>query len=216
MAYEKLEILINGNVVGSMKHTGSEVYTFSVDNINIAGDVVIALKNASGLLLSLGLTDNNIAIDNISWTPLNPTNVCDNDTEAPIITCPSDIIIDNDPGVCGAIVSFEATASDNCEGTEVTYSPASGSSFDLGATEVTATATDLSGNQTSCTFNVTVNDTEAPTITCPSDIIIGNDPGECGANIVCRRLEDARSERPELEEELPRVSPDATATAWYG
>jgi hypothetical protein len=111
----------------------------------------------------------------------NNSDVCDNDTEAPIIECPSDIILDNDAGACGAIASFEATASDNCEGAEVTYSPASGSLFAVGTTEVTATATDASGNETSCTFNVTVNDTEAPTIVCPSDIILDNDPGVCGA-----------------------------------
>jgi hypothetical protein len=35
---------------------------------------------------------------------------------------------------------------------------------------VTCTATDTSGNQTSCSFTVTVNDTERPTITCPADL----------------------------------------------
>lgn len=59
----KIELLINGNVVGSMFHTGEDVYTFSVDDINIEGRVEIALRNATVLGTSAS-----IAIDNISWT----------------------------------------------------------------------------------------------------------------------------------------------------
>ncbi len=64
----KIELLINGNVVGSMKHTGPDAYTFSVDNINITGDITIGIRNASTLDGNLSL-----AIDNIYWTTLNPT-----------------------------------------------------------------------------------------------------------------------------------------------
>ncbi|MBI5857334.1 MAG: HYR domain-containing protein [Sphingobacteriales bacterium] len=75
-----------------------------------------------------------------------------NDTQPPTITCPSNII------VCGSqAVSYSATASDNCPGVTVSYSPASGSVFPVGTTTVTATATDASGNTATCTFTVTVN-----------------------------------------------------------
>ncbi|HIN98578.1 MAG TPA: hypothetical protein EYN07_04990, partial [Flavobacteriaceae bacterium] len=36
------------------------------------------------------------------------------DNDPPVITCPADITVDNDPGQCGAIVNFAATATDNC------------------------------------------------------------------------------------------------------
>ena len=39
----------------------------------------------------------------------------------------------------------------------------------------------ISSNSATCTFNVIVNDTEAPTITCPDDIIVNSDPGSCEA-----------------------------------
>jgi choice-of-anchor B domain-containing protein len=103
-----------------------------------------------------------------------------NDTEAPIISCPDDITVSNDPGQCGAIISFTATATDNC-GASMSYQPASGSFFSVGTTIVTATATDSAGNTSTCTFGVTVNDTEAPIISCPDDITVSNDPGQCGA-----------------------------------
>jgi len=49
-----------------------------------------------------------------------------------------------------------ATANDNCPGTTIGYSIASGSVFPVGPTTVTATATDASGNTTSCSFTIKV------------------------------------------------------------
>ncbi|MFZ1332708.1 MAG: HYR domain-containing protein, partial [Flavobacteriales bacterium] len=64
------------------------------------------------------------------------------DTIAPVITCPSSINVSALPGECTAIATFAATAIDNCGGSvSVIYSHASGSSFNLGPTTVTATAT---------------------------------------------------------------------------
>jgi hypothetical protein len=81
------------------------------------------------------------------------------------ITCPSDVTQNNDPGQCGAVVNFPApTASGNCA--TVTCTPASGSFFPVGTTPVTCDA----GTEGSCSFNVTVNDTEPPNISCPSPI----------------------------------------------
>jgi hypothetical protein len=63
----------------------------------------------------------------------------------------------------------------------VVCTPASGSFFSKGTTTVTCTATDACGNATSCSFDVTVNDTEKPTITCPADVSRNTDPGVCYA-----------------------------------
>ncbi len=57
----------------------------------------------------------------------------------------------------------------------------SGDVFPVGTTTLEYTATDGSGNTDTCTFTVTVNDTEDPEITCPAPITISNDPGVCGA-----------------------------------
>lgn len=105
-----------------------------------------------------------------------------NDTQAPTITCPANITVNNSPGQCGAFVNFALpAASDNCPGTTVTASPASGSLFPKGTTTVTVTARDASNNTSTCTFTVTVNDVTPPTITCPANITVGNDPNLCSA-----------------------------------
>jgi hypothetical protein len=77
------------------------------------------------------------------------------------ITCPANITQSNDPGQCGAVVTYPApTASAGC-GT-VTCVPASGSFFPIGATTVTCSTT----AGPSCSFTVTVNDTQVPVVTC--------------------------------------------------
>ncbi|MEM9479358.1 MAG: HYR domain-containing protein [Verrucomicrobiota bacterium] len=104
------------------------------------------------------------------------------DTMPPVVTCPADIVVDNDPGQCGAVVSFMASATDTCDPAPMTSAvPASGTFFPVGTTQVTVTATDANGNQSQCTFDVTVNDNEDPVVTCPSDITTNIDPGQFGA-----------------------------------
>jgi len=107
------------------------------------------------------------------------------DEEPPTIVCPANIDMDVDAGICGAVVSFETpTASDN-SGSEVTVTqtagPISGEVFPVGTTTVTFTATDAAGNSASCSFDVTVNDTEDPTFESVSDINANTDAGVCGA-----------------------------------
>ena len=54
----------------------------------------------------------------------------------------------------------------------VTASPASGSVFPIGVTTVTVTAYDTALNTNTCTFTVSVQDTTAPTIVCPSNQVV--------------------------------------------
>ncbi|MGN7402697.1 FG-GAP-like repeat-containing protein [Cytobacillus praedii] len=105
-----------------------------------------------------------------------------NDCE-PEIVCPADITVANDLNQCGAVVNYPApTVSGNCIGAIASCSPGSGSFFPVGTTMVTCTLTDPSGIVVdSCSFNVTVEDTQAPNITCSDDIMTSNAPGQCGA-----------------------------------
>ena len=84
-----------------------------------------------------------------------------------VLACPDDITVSNDPGQCGAFVNFDIPAfTGNC-GT-ITSSPENGSFFPVGTTTVTVTSTRLDGTTTSCTFDVTVNDTESPVVSNPT------------------------------------------------
>jgi hypothetical protein len=80
------------------------------------------------------------------------------DNTQPVISCPANISIEP---TCptGAIATYTTpTATDNCGVQSVvrTAGPASGSVFPIGTTTVTHTATDIYGNQSSCSFTVTV------------------------------------------------------------
>jgi hypothetical protein len=82
-----------------------------------------------------------------------------------VISCPADIgPVPNDPGLCSAVVSYPApTYTGNCG--VVTASQASGTSFPVGTTTVTVTGTRYDGTTAdSCSFDVTVNDTELPVV----------------------------------------------------
>ena len=72
------------------------------------------------------------------------------------------------------VLNFEVVALDDCDPAPVVVSdPPSGSTFHTGTTVVTSTATDASGNVSTCTFNVTVAaDTTAPVLACPGDTTI--------------------------------------------
>jgi hypothetical protein len=75
------------------------------------------------------------------------------------ISCPSNVTVANDPGLCGATVTYPDPTAISC-GT-VTCTPASGSFFPVGTTVVNCST--QAGP--TCSFNVTVNDVEKPVIT---------------------------------------------------
>jgi hypothetical protein len=104
-----------------------------------------------------------------------------NDTQPPSITCPANITVSNDPNQCGAVVNYPApTVSDNCPGVGTPVcSPASGSFFPKGTTTVTCNVADSSGNTASCSFTITVNDTQPPSITCPANVTAITDQNVC-------------------------------------
>ena len=95
-----------------------------------------------------------------------------------VIVQPADIVASNDTGKCGAVVNFPAPATSGDCGT-VTCSPPSGSLFPVGTTTVTCSSPGVQ----SVTFNVTVNDTEPPKITCPADIVVVTSGGS-GTTVV--------------------------------
>ena len=101
---------------------------------------------------------------------------------APTISCPSNIDVNNDAGVCGALVNYSLTANDTEDGAltpTITSGLVSGEIFPVGTTEVFASATDSDNNTVSCSFTVTVTDNEAPVVDCPSNITqMVSNPGD--------------------------------------
>ena len=98
----------------------------------------------------------------------DPIDVVVVDTTAPVVDAPANIVVGNDaPTVAWDAVSAE----DLVDGTlAATCSPASGSTFAMGTTTVTCSATDRAGNKGTDTFTVEVQDVTKPIVTVPADV----------------------------------------------
>ncbi|MDF7813550.1 HYR domain-containing protein [Hymenobacter sp. YC55] len=105
------------------------------------------------------------------------------DTQRPAIVAPAAVVLSADAGSCGRLLSTAslgtATATDNCAG--VLISNDAPTSFPLGATTVTWTATDAAGLTATATQVVTVTDNQNPTITAPAAVAVTTDAGACAA-----------------------------------
>ena len=120
------------------------------------------------------------------------------DRVAPIVhTTPGNISASTDAGLCSALVTYAApTFQDNVDGTDLigtmTAGLASGSAFPKGETTVTYTYTDFCNNGTAnCTFTVTVNDDENPTVTAANDVVTTTSVGGTGDCAVDVAITDA-------------------------
>ena len=92
----------------------------------------------------------------------------------PEISCPADQTVNNSPGMCGAVVSYDAPmVSDNCEiaSLQLVSGLASGSEFPIGDTFIEYEVVDASDNSNSCSYTISVIDIEAPVILCPEDVV---------------------------------------------
>ncbi len=89
--------------------------------------------------------------------------------DAPTLHLPADLTIEATRPE-GAVVRFAASATDPVDGSDpVSCSPRSGSTFPLGATSVSCSATNSHAAKTTGTFTVTVQDTTPPVLFLPRD-----------------------------------------------
>lgn len=113
---------------------------------------------------------------------IEPATITFGDTEAPVfLNCPTDITQTASAGQTHTSVSWaDIQPSDNCNlsGLVITSSHNSSDNFPIGTTQVTITGTDAAGLETTCTFDVTVEE-ETPT-TVVDDLIITIENGNAG------------------------------------
>ncbi len=170
----------------------------ATDNCTAVEDLVWGNSHDSGDTFPVGTTTvTYYVVDLAGDTAFCTFDVTVTDNENPTITCPGDVGVNNDAGNCSAVVAIAApTTGDNCGVTLQTWSMAgatglsspgtgindiSGQTFNVGVTTVTYYIEDAAGNSAQCTFDVTVTDNENPTITCPGDVGVNNDAGNCSA-----------------------------------
>jgi hypothetical protein len=146
--YDTVEIAANDNITYNVT---CEVVNPFMDSCTASMARVIVPEGIEDLQLANN-SDSVIFDINADWTP-------------PVLTLPENITAEA-TGPDGATVAFSATATDIVDGTvPVACDPASGSTFPLGNTTVSCTASDSSGNTSTGTFNVSIVDTTPPEIT---------------------------------------------------
>lgn len=102
----------------------------------------------------------------INCPPSNPSDPCENDTEAPV---PNAETLEDVIAQCSADLPTAPTATDNCAGQVTGVADVTGP-FGQGDHMITWTYTDAVGNFSTQTQWVKVHDTEAPVVSAPGDI----------------------------------------------
>ncbi|HVM47352.1 MAG TPA: HYR domain-containing protein [Candidatus Acidoferrum sp.] len=151
-------------------------YILAVDTCS---SVTVTQSVATNTLLSLGTNTVVLATFDAAGNVAYCTNyVLVVDTTPPVLACPPDLSVLNDPGQCGAVVYYTAPAGqDTCSSVTTTQVAglASGAFFPLGRTTNTFQATDGAGNSALCSFVVTVADAEPPAITWFTNAVLAAD-----------------------------------------
>lgn len=136
----------------------------AVDNID--GPVPVTCSPASGSTFPTGTTNVRCVARDSSLNETIAILVVKVTSGAPLLNLPDDITAEA-TSAAGAVVDYTVTI----DGTGTfACTPPSGSTFALGTTAVNCTATNAQGS-TSGSFNVTVQDTTAPDLTTPTEVI---------------------------------------------
>ncbi|MBB78762.1 MAG: hypothetical protein CL844_07140, partial [Crocinitomicaceae bacterium] len=102
------------------------------------------------------------------------------DSITPILTCPPNITLPNDPGMCSAsIVNIgQVSSQENCSIASITNNGIPSNIYPVGITDVIWTTSDLNGNTSQCLQTITIIDNEDPMLPVINDINV-----ECSASI---------------------------------
>jgi len=147
----------------------------------------------SGAVLPIGITTVVWTVDDGNGQTATCTTVITvEDNEAPIITCVADATRDTNAGVCDYTVvttEFDATFTDNCTSGSITNdfngtATIAGAVLPIGITTVVWTVDDGNGQSATCTTVITVEDNEAPIITCVADATRDTNAGVCDYTVV--------------------------------
>ncbi|WP_426749734.1 ELWxxDGT repeat protein [Myxococcus sp. Y35] len=136
------------------------------------GSPAVSYSHPSGDVFPLGATTVTVtATDDAGHSAACTFTVTVSDTRAPDLSCPEDVEAEATSAEGATVEYSPASATDGVSTAHVAYSQASGTTFGLGVTSVTVTATDDAGNSASCAFNVTVSPPAPPSITCPTTVV---------------------------------------------
>ncbi|GMU08940.1 HYR domain-containing protein [Corallococcus caeni] len=151
--------------------TGATVTYPASTASDTVSDVTVGYGRASGSHFDVGRTRVEVsASDAASNTASCSFFVVVSLPPPPSITCPADVVAEA-VDAQGAAVAYPPATATGRGPLAMGYSWQPGQDFPLGTTSVTATVTDGLGRASTCAFSVTVRDTLAPALTCPSDVV---------------------------------------------
>jgi uncharacterized repeat protein (TIGR01451 family) len=150
----------------------SEVFTLTV-RVDAATANGTSIKNT--VKVTTETADLNPANDAASAT-ITVFNNC-------TLNCPTSITRNSEPNQCGATVTYAAPTGSGACGSVVCLPP-SGSFFQRGTTTVNCSANSGPG----CSFTVTINDVQPPTISCPANVTAQENPAGSGTATVTYSL----------------------------
>jgi hypothetical protein len=159
-------VTVPGDILADAVGTTATV-TFTATAVDtLDGNVGVTCTPPSGSSFGVGSTQVSCsATDTAGNTGTATFNVIVSDVTPPVVTVPADITVEAATSA-GTVVNFTATAFDAVDGVLTpTCTPASGSTFHIGLTQVRCTATDAATNMGEATFNIAVVDSTAPVIT---------------------------------------------------
>jgi hypothetical protein len=151
----------------------------------VDGKVQPHCSAASGSLFALGKTTVTCSATDAAGNPASKSFVVDVvDTTDPVVTAPANLVVGNTSPTGADHVKYGvASAHDAVSGNlTVTCSPGPETSFPLGVTTVTCSATDAAGNTGESTFTVEVQDWTKPEVAVPADVV-AEATGPTGATV---------------------------------
>jgi len=155
------QLTVPGDMVVEATSSAGAVVTFTVTAVDAD---TVSCTQVSGSTFPLGTTTVTCSATNEAGTTTASFTITVQDTTGPVLTLPS-LVEAEATSPAGANVTFTATAEDAVDGSvTVDCTPASGSFFAFGTTTVTCTASDTSGNTSTGSFDVIVQDTTPPEI----------------------------------------------------
>jgi hypothetical protein len=157
--YDSLMCPADIEKINDSQRCGAVVY-YSINQTN--NEISLVEGQKSGTFFPVGTTVNKYSIGNSKNECTFNVNITDE--EKPELSCPADIFVYVAGGQLASQVSFDApSVSDNCSIDSLIQLNGiiSGALFPLGTTQNIYKAVDVFGNYSTCSFNITVIDTNA-------------------------------------------------------
>jgi len=187
--------------------------------IDFNGDSIVASRSSGLLRVPLiGLTTTIASVDTTAL--VRPTGVAVEqpllqDTTPPVLTVPANLTVECSSPTGQAVNIGQATATDIVD-PNPTITNNAPALFFLGATTVTWTATDASGNTATATQTVTVQDTISPGLTAPANLTVeASGPGGQSVNIGSATATDICDPSVVITNDAPATFPLGTTTVTW-